>query len=243
MAQVRKSVSLGLTLAIAGIALPAGTAVASSGVVTRAEASADWTQGQITGWAEWTGCEHWVSYGGFPGEGYSPPPYCGWIPYATVGPGSEAAECASNDRRLSSLGEDVTLAWSGEERTRYYPDYSETVEFDVSEVPLDGGAEQLVCLSLIEIAPTYVICIQIFPSPCPPYRMASFRHNLDSATMLVSSQTEPPSEEEGEAGEEESESTEEIDEPENRHQRNPKTRAQTKKSSGVRKKVRRHRRS
>lgn len=180
-----------LTLAITLIAAP--SAVGSSGEISRAVANSTWTKGSVAGSVDWTGCEHSVPLPSKPPvkpgpgdleepwqEELAPPPYCGWIPFATVGPGSDPAQCNTTDRRWpDGLGEGVTLAWVGLERRDVG-----TTEFDVSAIPLDGGSEQLVCLSVIEIAPEGVACAQVVGVYCPPYVMARFPRTLASASLV-----------------------------------------------------------
>jgi hypothetical protein len=225
MGTARRHTSIGFALAItlAALTISPGIAMASSGEITRAEANSDWTLGSIAGAVEWTGCEHWVAYTAYPyyewGEPYPeyrgapkpapPPPYCGWTPYATVGPGSQLSDCNSKDRRLSSLGEGITLVWSGEEHRRFERDFTETAEFDISAIPLSGGTKQLACLALIETAPQPIACIQIVGFYCPPYVMGSYRHEVASA--FLAGPLEPPV---GSEEPEEPETEEPAEEPE-----------------------------
>jgi hypothetical protein len=74
-----------------------------------------------------------------------PTSYCGWIPYATIGPGVSKSECAAPDRRWSSLGEGVTLAlWGGETGG------AEAVVFDFPGIWLDAQ-DRLLCLAAVEV--------------------------------------------------------------------------------------------
>lgn len=139
--------------------LSASPASASSGEFTRAAANADWTQGSIAGFIAWTGCEKAAPPPNEepepPGEGESktplPPemPYCRWTPYATVGPGTEASDCESDGRKLNSLGPEVELLWSEDERQGVG-----SASFDLPAILLSGVPGQLACLSVIEVAQT-----------------------------------------------------------------------------------------
>ncbi|MGN6254665.1 MAG: hypothetical protein ACTHO8_06745 [Solirubrobacterales bacterium] len=153
---------LGIAWAALALCLlaPAG-AVAASGQITRSLATPDWSYASIAGSVTWTGCE--LEAPKKPPEPPreegeeelppvdKPPPYCGWTPFVTVGPGSQASECSLPGREQPrSLGSGVTLAWEGSERRS-----EETAAFDVSGVPLSGGVGQLVCLSILEGAANF----------------------------------------------------------------------------------------
>lgn len=210
MTLAAKHVSLALTLSVVALAtaLPAGTAAASSGEITRAEATAGWTQASIAGTVEWTGCEHWVEWEPnqweleFPGdyhellESLEPPrfaeygeffpfQYCGWLPYATVGPGSEPSDCESDDRDLFGLGAEVDLVWEGEPSTSWQQIFFETASFDETEGPLSNPNNRLACLSIIEVAPKpeAVVCVEEVGVICPPFVIAKFRHEVASALL------------------------------------------------------------
>jgi hypothetical protein len=149
--------------ALAAVVAAPANASATSGAVTKALASPSWTSATIAGSATWTGChlqppkspeepkppkEEGEEEVGAPD---SPPPRCGWTPFATVGPGTQASECSSAARLWpEALGPGVTLAWQGSEG-----ESEGTASFEVSGVPLDGSAGQLVCLGLIETASAF----------------------------------------------------------------------------------------
>lgn len=148
------SVKVRLALAVALVAaLSTPTSAAGSltvdmpvgGSFTRAEANADWTTGSVAGSVRWGPCSApWPPVeleNGFHPNTRS----CQWVPYLTVGPGSDAAECLSPDRRWPQLGEEVTLAWSGG-----WHSAGGSQAFDLTDVPLSGVPGQLACLSVLE---------------------------------------------------------------------------------------------
>jgi len=167
---------IGIAIPVAALAsllacvAPAG---ATSGEVTRAEASADWTEGSIAGSVTWTGCERPIDMP----EGPKPEepneegpdelpggeqPYCGWIPFVSIGPGSDPSECATAGRmQLDALVPGIVLAWTGAKGIGE----SGRQEFSVSGVGLDGSPEQLACLVVIEVAPIWI---------CPPHDPCDF---------------------------------------------------------------------
>jgi hypothetical protein len=188
----------------------APVARASSGEIARVLSSPDGASAEVAGSVTWSGCTHSVLWPpqpkpGWPGEGIIlppfkegpwfppiveyPPPYCGWVPFATVGPGSDAADCSEEGRRFpGALGEGISLIWGGSERR----DLGEE-EFDVPDVPL-GESDRLVCLTVVEIAPVPVACYMVLGEgvpPCKPFAMARFSLSLDSA-QIESSSPEPP---------------------------------------------------
>ncbi len=193
MGRHHKHLSLTLAMAAALVAttLSTGTAMAASGEITRAESSADWTQGSIAGTASWGGCNVPI--------GWWSSTICNWRPYVTVGTGTDPAECSSAARRWGSLGDGITLAWLGKQSS------GGSAEFDLTEVPLSGEPGQLACLSLWEYmwepypCPKGTICIQVVGNS-----MARFSA-LDAALL------EPP-EEEAKADEESEEPP--VEEPE-----------------------------
>ncbi len=185
---------------VAGVVFVAATlspasALASTGEITRATASRDWTQGSIAGSVSWTGCVHAVQPPTSTGPGPLPPPepspeppYCGWIPYVTVAPISVSADCAADSRRWPDLGEGVSLAWSGGERLA-----AGVAQFDLPEVPLDGSPGQLFCLAAIERASSGTIPCVPPGEPVPPgwhcpYNIISYFIQFDSASI----QAPPP---------------------------------------------------
>jgi hypothetical protein len=153
-------------------------AQASTGVIKRAEASGDWTQASVSGSVTWTGCRYASGF-----EVFS----CTWTPYLTIGPGTRAADCNLTARGISP-GEGITLAWKGQSHGGVGSQV-----FDLDGVPLSGAPGQLACLRVLEYGPQPVICIQIYPSPCPAYRMGNAQWTLASALMSVPQK--PPAEE------------------------------------------------
>lgn len=162
---------------------PPAHASALTGEITRAEANDSWTLASIAGSAAWGECIR--------PPGWSSSTVCSWRPYVTVGPGSELADCASPERRWGQLGESVTLAWYGKSVTS-----DGSAEFDVTDVPISGEADQLACLSLVEDVwepypcPIGTICIQIVGNSTVRFPV------LDAALLDVRSEA-PPEEEEG----------------------------------------------
>lgn len=151
--------ALAATLVVA-VLMPA-SASATSGAITKALASSDWTSATVAGSVTWTVCGLQLPKSPGPeppkegeeeaGAPDSPPPSCGWTPFATVGPGTEASECASPSRQWpEALGPGVTLAWEGSESLS-----EGTTTFEVPGVPLDGSKKQLVCLGTIEKASAF----------------------------------------------------------------------------------------
>ena len=180
--------ALAAALALVG---PAGAA-GSSGEFTRAEANADGSLGSIAGSVTWTDCEYQAEYPKEPrgpeGEGEMPlaPPYCAWTPYVTIGPGSDASECAATNRWLGQLGDGISLVWSGGETGA-----PGTMAFDLYAVPLSGTTPQLACLSVVETAETgeEIPCMPPGP-PLPlgwhcPFLTARTNHALAVASILA----------------------------------------------------------
>lgn len=135
------------------MALPAASATAASGDITRAEANSGWTSASLAGSATWGECIH--------PSGWGSSTKCSWRPYLTIGSGSEPEDCASADRRRSELGESVTLVWEADLSTS-----SGSTEFDLNEVPI-SETDELVCLGLVEYlwepypCPDGVPCVEI----------------------------------------------------------------------------------
>lgn len=107
---------------------------ASSGEISQALASADWTRGSIAGSVTSSGCTD-----------APPAASCTWIPYATLGPGTAESECASPDRDWPDLGEGVSLAWWMGEAAGVG-----VGRFDHAIQALEGSPDQLLCLFVIE---------------------------------------------------------------------------------------------
>lgn len=153
-----------LVVAVAAILVMPNDAGASTGEIDTATATPDWSQIAISGSVSWTGCElvppepPQKPPGPPEEEGQEeegsldpPPPSCRWTPFVTVGPGSDAAECATPGRESpDALAPGVTLAWKGPASAS-----AGTAAFNVTEVPLDGSAPQLVCAALTESASTW----------------------------------------------------------------------------------------
>lgn len=193
-AQARRRVAwLGIAAVVCIAAIPCVASATppppGSGEITRAQASADWTLGSIAGMAEWTGCEFGElpeeppgpeeeGEGGEVGAGDEPPPSCRWMPYATVGPGTDPSDCGTPGRRLPALGEGVTLVWEGEERMN-----PGEQSFDVSEVALSGASGHLLCLSMFEMAVEPVVCAFAVEVECPQYVSTPRYYALDAASL------------------------------------------------------------
>lgn len=179
----------------------ASSALASTGEITTAVANSEGTEAEIAGSVNWTGCTHSVPWPmkpprprpivEWPGEPESPekvwpPPYCAWIPFATLGPGTAASDCSVPGRRYpDSLGDGIVLIWSGSERRDLGNE-----DFEVPGIPLGADSGRLVCLSVIEIAPSRAFaCPAYVGFECPPFMMAHFPLSMDSA--LVEPETPP----------------------------------------------------
>jgi|GEM_PF-4587791 len=205
----RVNISVGLAAAVVFcLWAPTSSFASASGEISHAVGE----EGAVSsaGGVEWEGCDHKIPpipprppTPPYPPENpwevgpyviVSPPqPYCGWIPFATIGPGSSEADCSSADRaQPDELGEDVRLLWLGEEQRALG-----SQAFDVSEIAATEGTDGLVCLSLIEIAPVAVACPMIVGIDCPPFIMAEFSHGLDAALVEW---RHPGSDEEGTDG-------------------------------------------
>ena len=170
------------------VCVPAGAAASSSGEITRALVSPDWTTASIAGKAvRSNGClvapEQPPSKGSEkekpepPPPPESPPGVCGWIPFATVGPGSSQADCSG--RGWESLGEGVQLAWVG-------PELQEpgSATFDLTSVSAqNGAAAPLLCLSAVETDYESKMCIPEID--CSGYRYVHRTYQLDSALLEV----------------------------------------------------------
>lgn len=168
--------------------LPPPSASASAGRIATASASFDWSSARISGAVYRTiECLKPPEYprpptspGWLEPEPSPPPPeyfsLCAWIPYVTVGP---ADDCASPERRWLTGGSKVQVVWSGGERTGVG-----SAAFDLPDVALEFGADgPLLCLSVIEAAAEGIVCVQVVPSPCPPYAIVGRSYPLDSALL------------------------------------------------------------
>lgn len=152
---VRRGIPI-VVLAMSAIVVPSVSA--ATGQITRALATPDWSQASIAGSVTWTGCEL-ESPKEEPkqppkeeGEEEELPPVgpvvtgCNWTPFVTIGPGTEASECSAPERRQpEALGPGIVLAWKGSQSSA-----GGTVGFEISEFPLDGSKNRLVCLSMLE---------------------------------------------------------------------------------------------
>jgi hypothetical protein len=217
MRRVRRHISLSLALGVVslGVILPVGTAMASGGEITQAEASSDWTTAHLAGWASWAGCG--VSGPSDPLESFLEGPLtdiqtrapCYWRPFVTVGPGSTEGDCEENDRLPWSNDETVSLAWTGQEVST-----GGTQDFDLPEVPLGKTPGQLACLGFVETV--YNTCAPTKGNVCPMWFSATHVGVLDSASLespeAIVDPKEPPTEpEELEIEEPESEAVEELE--------------------------------
>jgi hypothetical protein len=174
---------LAVVASFPGIALGSST-----GELTRVQVSADWLHGSFAGTAtRLNACVPPPDEGPGSGPGSPVPPKqpqsapwkCGWIAYATVGPGSSLNDCASAGRRLSTLGPGVQLLWSGEELTA-----PGSAPFDLTGVSLlYGEAAPLLCLSAVESVAEAVNCADDLETDCPPY--AIVHRHLQLAAQLL----------------------------------------------------------
>jgi hypothetical protein len=119
-----------LIAAVTTFAVWASPAVASTGDISRAVATADWTRASIAGSVTWDGC--------------SAGSYCAWIPVATVVPALPSYTC-SGEEALDS-DPDTRGVWSGGNFSA-----NGTVSFDIPDaVILPGVHGQRLCLSVIQ---------------------------------------------------------------------------------------------
>lgn len=175
--------------------MPAPAGAASSGEILRAEVNAQWTTASIAGvTVRSTDCvpreplieppEWWESFFGPPILPESEPWECGSIPYATLGPGSSSADCASSNRDWGAFGPGVQLVWSGSELQG-----NGGASFDLAQVSLvDGSQAPLLCLSAIE-AEEGVVCMAV---GCPRYAIVHATYQLDSAELQVVASLDTP---------------------------------------------------
>lgn len=179
----RQGLDVAICAAFVLMALSPSTAMGSSGGITQAYVNAEWTKATIAGSVDWTSdCqlppqppEEWGELPPPPPE--SEPSICRWVPYATVGPVTD--ECSSPDRHWPTVGSGVQIVWEGNER---WGDGS--VAFDLPGVALQyGSSSPLLCLSAVEAVPEGIVCVQIVPSPCPPYVVKLRYYEFDSAQL------------------------------------------------------------
>jgi hypothetical protein len=122
-----------LSTLTAALLVPAA-AHGASGQITRAIANADWTVGDIAATVSWSGCVERAK-----------PADCGWIPYATIGPGASQSDCDSHAHDWPDLGEGVALAFGGGGFNG-----PGTFSHESPMVSLRGRPEELLCLFAIE---------------------------------------------------------------------------------------------
>lgn len=198
--RLRKDMTLGAVLAFALLLLPA-KAGAASGTIALAETDSGWTRASLEGAVyRTTECLSFPEGSKPPGPGFpspeweplpAPPEYfsrCAWIPYATLGPVPPEGDCSSRGRRWPTMGDGVQLVWSGGERIGVG-----SAHFDLHGLELEYGSEApLLCLSVIEASKEGIVCIQIFPSPCPPYAIVGRHYQLDSTLLEAQPPTPQP---------------------------------------------------
>jgi len=166
------------------LVIPATAAASVTGDITRTEVDQGWTTAALAGLAvEELDCEEGPEgpvspEGGTPVQPKTPPSECGWIAYATVGPGTSISDCSSSTRRLNSIGTGVQVLWEGEEVRG-----AGLAQFDLSNVDLDyGAAAPLLCLSVVEAVRVQVEC-QEGEEACPPYAVVHRYRHLDAALL------------------------------------------------------------
>jgi hypothetical protein len=172
------------------------SALGSSGEITRAQVSADWSHASIAGMVDWTeSCEVLgpverprpprppEGQPEPPGAIDQPPPSvtCTWIPYATVGPVSPGADCSSPSRLLLEIGDGVQVVWWGDERSSVG-----SAAFDLPDVLLlHGESAPLLCLSAVEVTAEEIPCVPPGPETLPgwhcPYEPVYRYRQFDSA--------------------------------------------------------------
>lgn len=154
-----KAIRIGVPVfALMVSAIVVASASATTGQITRALATPEWSYASIAGSVAWTGCE--LEEPKRPPEKEppkeegeeEPPPVgpivigCNWTPFVTIGPGTEASECSAPGRQQpEALGPGIVLAWKGPTS-----EVEGTVGFDISQFPLGGSKNRLVCLSMLE---------------------------------------------------------------------------------------------
>lgn len=188
------------TLALLGALAPTAASGASVGDITRAVVNSDWAAASIAGEAvRANGCLSPPPSLPEPKSPEAPkgptvipkpdsPPWaCGWIPFATAGPGASPGDCTSPSRRWGSLGGEVQLLWAGPELAS-----AGSVPFDLESVALaQGAATPLICLAAVEAVSEAVACAAVEGVSCPPYAIVHRIHQLDSALLEVASPSPP----------------------------------------------------
>ena len=187
-----------LVIAVA-LVLPGGAIASSSGEITRALVSSDWTTASIAASAVRSkGCveppEEKIGKEPPPGEEFPERPFetiitsgpeyapweCGWIAFATLGPGTSADDCASPGRRWGSFEKGVRLVWESTE----LKDPGQA-QFDLQNVALnDGYAAPLLCLAAVEAIPEGYCKERKFGFDCW-YRILHKTDQLDSAQLEI----------------------------------------------------------
>lgn len=172
------------------LGLPAGASGASTGEITRAQVGSDWTTASIAGMAVRSGDCQEPPIGPEPPPGEestppilpeSPPWTCGWIPFATIGPGSSQSDCSAAARRWDSFGDQVQVVWVGQELKG-----PGSAGFDLNDVALERGADSpLLCLAAVEAVGEVVGCLAVVGVPCPPYEIRHHTYQLDSALLEI----------------------------------------------------------
>ena len=142
--------ALALTTLLAAVA-PAATA--TTGTITRAYATPDWTKGDLAGAATWTDCNT---------------PGCSWTPYATVQPATPDYRCLGDE--FFDSDPNTREVWGGGQRTT-----NGSASFDLPSVSiLTGVYGQRLCLMAIEkVRIQDPVCLVQYPvlgldpSTCP----------------------------------------------------------------------------
>jgi hypothetical protein len=140
------------TLVAVMLSLGGATAQASSGTITRAVATPDWTRGSFAGSFTWDGCVA------------DPQAPCDWTPIATVAPSAPGHACLGDE--ASDSDPNTQVVWSGARQTA-----NGTAMVDQADVAiLPGVRGQRLCFSVVYI-PTYrdPSCVAQAPDPttCP----------------------------------------------------------------------------
>lgn len=188
----------GVPLLLFTCVLTPGAADASVGEITRAQVTAGWTSASIAGVAtRISGCQAPPGQPkSGPGEEPPPPPIqpdsppwtCGWIPYATLGPGSSPGDCSSPSRQWGASEGGVQLVWVGPELKS-----PGSVPFDLGNVSLTlGSSAPLLCLSAVEAVAEGVVCAAEVGHSCPPHAVVHRTYQLDSAVLQIVSPSRRP---------------------------------------------------
>jgi len=184
---------LGTSTALLGVLcvalVAASGAHAASGEIRDASVDSEWERANLSGSVyRTTACLPVAPIPGkpldplLPGEPQRPEPQvsfspCAWIPYATLGPSE--VKCDAVSRIGMTVGDGVQLVWWGGEQIG-----TGSAHFDLVGISLEHGPNApLLCLSVIEAARQPIVCVAVFPSPCPPYAIAGNPFQLDSALL------------------------------------------------------------